>query len=158
MQPQDERLALALSWLEIAPGAQGVFRIWEAATEVLGIFSRFRLSCVETFQRQLSLLALPVSVLSSLLTILSTQYTHHKLGQPILKTLLSPDYLLHMNSYLTSSHNELIIATLKLFGAMSAFGGGCEKRAVLEGISWENKVYFSPPLLLSLVTFALGTS
>ncbi|KAI0254170.1 ribosome 60S biogenesis N-terminal-domain-containing protein [Lactifluus subvellereus] len=122
VQPQDERLALARSWLEIVPGAQGVFSIWEEATE-----------------RQLSLLALSVSVLSSLLTILSTQYTHHKLGQPILKTLLSQDYLLHLNSYLTNSHNELIIATLKLFGAMSAFGGGCEKRAVLEGISWENK-------------------
>jgi len=88
----------------------------------------------------MSLVALLVSVLSSLLTILSTQYTHLKLGQPILKTLLSPDYLVYLNSYLTSSHNELIIASLKLFSAMSAFGGGCEKRTVLEGFPWENKV------------------
>src|SRR5712671_5726424 len=94
------------------------------------------------FQRQPSLLALSISVLSSLLTILTTQYTHHKLGQPILKTLLSPDYLLHLNSYLTGSHNELIISTLKLFRAMSAFGGGCEKRDILEGFSCENKVCF----------------
>lgn len=88
----------------------------------------------------MSLIALLVSVLSSLMTILSTQYTHHKLGQPILKKLLSPDYLFYLNSYLTSSHNELIIASLKLFSAMSAFGGGCEKRAILEGFSWDNKV------------------
>jgi hypothetical protein len=100
----------------------------------------FRLIYSEVFQRQPSLFALLISVLSSLLTILSTQYTHHKFGQPILRTLLSPDYLLHLNSYLTGSHNELIIATLKLFRAMSAFGGGCEKRAVLEGFSWGNKV------------------
>ncbi|KAH9963282.1 ribosome 60S biogenesis N-terminal-domain-containing protein [Russula dissimulans] len=122
VQPQDERLALARSWLEISPGAQSVLGIWENTTE-----------------RQPSLLALLISVLSSLLTILSTQYTHHKLGQPILKTLLSPDYFSHLNSYLIGSHNELIIATLKLFCSMSAFGGGCEKRAVLEGFSWENK-------------------
>ncbi|KAI9448397.1 ribosome 60S biogenesis N-terminal-domain-containing protein [Lactarius indigo] len=122
IQPQDERLALAHSWLEAFPGAQSVFAIWERTTE-----------------RQMSLIALLVSVLSSLLTILSTQYTHHKLGQPILKTLLSPDYLFYLNSYLTGSHNELIIASLKLFSTMSAFGGGCEKRGVLEGFSWDNK-------------------
>ncbi|KAI9466647.1 ribosome 60S biogenesis N-terminal-domain-containing protein [Lactarius psammicola] len=122
IQSQDERLALAHSWLEAFPGARSVFTIWETTTE-----------------RQMSLIALLVSVLSSLLTILSTQYTHHKLGQPILKTLLSPDYLFYLNSYLTGSHNELIIASLKLFNAMSAFGGGCEKRAILEGFSWDNK-------------------
>jgi nucleolar pre-ribosomal-associated protein 1 len=74
------------------------------------------------------------------MTILSTQYTHHKLGQPILKMLLSPDYFFYLNSYLLSSHNELIIASLKLFSAMSAFGGGYEKKAILEGFSWDNKV------------------
>lgn len=140
VQPQDERLALARSWLETAPGAQTVFSIWESTTEVRGSISCFCLIRLSVFQRQPSLLALLISVLSSLLTILSTQYTHHKFGHPILKTLLSPGYLVYLNSYLTISHNELIIATLKLFCAISAFGGGCEKRAVLEGFSWENKV------------------
>jgi len=110
------------------------------------------------FQRQPSLLALSISVLSSLLTILTTQYTHHKLGQPILKTLLSPDYLFYLNSYLTGSHNELIIATLKLFRSMSAFGGGCEKRAVLEGFSWENKARFLHLAIQISVTFTLEAS
>ena len=122
-----------------------MFNIWESTTEVWGRSSYFRKSRAEVFvQRQPSLLALSISVLSSVLTVLTTQYTHHKLGQPILKTLLSPDYLLHLNSYLTGSHNELIIATLKLFRAMSVFGGGYEKRAVLEGFSWENKVCSCP--------------
>ncbi|KAI9512767.1 ribosome 60S biogenesis N-terminal-domain-containing protein [Russula earlei] len=122
VQPQDERLALARSWLEITPRAQSIFSIWENTTE-----------------RQPSLLALLISVLSSLLTILSTHYTHHKLGQPILTTLLSSDYLFYLNSYFNCSHNELIIATLKLFRAMSEFGGGGERKAILEGFSWENK-------------------
>jgi nucleolar pre-ribosomal-associated protein 1 len=153
VQPQDERLALARSWLEAAPGAQSVLSIWESTTEVRGYVSCFsfsRLICSDVFQRQPSLLALLISVLSSLLTILSTQYTYHKFGQPILRTLLSPDYLFHLNSYLTGSHNELIIATLKLFCAMSAFGGGCEKRAVLEGVSWENKVSLISPFICLL--------
>lgn len=34
VQPQDERLALARSWLEIAPGAHSIFNIWESTTEV----------------------------------------------------------------------------------------------------------------------------
>jgi hypothetical protein len=49
VQPQDERLALARSWLEIAPGAQSIFSIWEKATEVLGSVSCFCLLCVEAF-------------------------------------------------------------------------------------------------------------
>ena len=36
VQPQDERLALARSWLETAPGAHTVFNIWENTTEVRG--------------------------------------------------------------------------------------------------------------------------
>jgi hypothetical protein len=40
IQPQDERLALAHSWLEAFPGAQSIFAIWERSTEVFR-----RLSC-----------------------------------------------------------------------------------------------------------------
>jgi hypothetical protein len=43
VQPQDERLALARSWLETAPGAHTVFRIWESTTEVRGCISCFSL-------------------------------------------------------------------------------------------------------------------
>lgn len=150
VQPHDGRLALARSWLETAPGAQTIFSIWEGTTEVRGCISCFCPIRLSAFQRQPPLLALLISVLSSLLTILSTQYTYHKFGHPILKTLLSPGYLVYLNSYLTISHNELTIATLKLFCAMSAFGGGCEKRAVLEGFSWENKVCMVS-LLISLL-------
>ncbi|KAI0269360.1 ribosome 60S biogenesis N-terminal-domain-containing protein [Gloeopeniophorella convolvens] len=122
VQPQDERLALVQSWMEVAPGAQSIFAIWEGAN-----------------QRQHPLLAQLVSVLASLVTLLSTHYTHHKLGHPILKTLLSSEYIFHLNTYLTGSHNELILWTLKLFNAMSSFAGGSEKRAILEGFAWEAK-------------------
>ncbi len=41
VQPQDERLALARSWLETAPGAYTVFSIWESTTEVRVCISCF---------------------------------------------------------------------------------------------------------------------
>ena len=41
-QPQDERLALARSWLEAFPGAQSVFSVWERTTEV---FLRLLCAC-----------------------------------------------------------------------------------------------------------------
>ena len=41
IQPDDQRLALTRSWLEIAPGAQSVCSIWESTTEVWGRISRF---------------------------------------------------------------------------------------------------------------------
>ena len=44
VQPQDERLALARSWLEIAPGAQSIFNIWEQTTDVLSRVSSFCLN------------------------------------------------------------------------------------------------------------------
>ena len=34
VQPQDDRLALACSWLETAPSAHTVFSIWESTSEV----------------------------------------------------------------------------------------------------------------------------
>ena len=136
--------------------ASSVYGKAQQRYEVVG--SRLRKFGAKVFQRQPSLLALLISVVSSVLTILTTQYTYHKLGQPILKTLLSPDYLLHLNSYLNGSHNDLIIATLKLFCAISVFGGGCEKRAVLEGFSWENKVCSCPHFHSPSVTLALEAS
>ncbi|THH13851.1 hypothetical protein EW146_g6413 [Bondarzewia mesenterica] len=122
VSPQDERLLLAKEWMGAAPGAQELFKIWQGAN-----------------QRQFSLLALLVSTLSSLLTLLSSHYTYHALGHPILKTLLSPQWMHHLNSFLGGSHNDLIMATLKLFNAVSMFASGRERKTVYEGISWETK-------------------
>ncbi|KAA1478653.1 hypothetical protein DENSPDRAFT_692792 [Dentipellis sp. KUC8613] len=130
ISPQDERLALAKSWMEVAPGAQELFEIWEG-----------------TNQRQSSLHALVVSVLASLLNILSTQFTFQAYGQAILKTLLSTKWMNQLNSYLGGSHNDLIMSTLKLLNAMSAFAGGRERKAVFEAFAWETK---SLPKLLSM--------
>jgi len=60
-----------------------------------------------------------------------------------MKTLLQPDTLRYMNSYIGGSHNELIIATLKLYNMMSSFAGGKEKISVLAGFGWDIKVPFS---------------
>jgi len=45
-----------------------------------------------------------------------------------------------LNTYLGGSHTELILVTLKLFTAMSAFAGGRERKTVLEGFAWQTKV------------------
>ncbi|KAF5371492.1 hypothetical protein D9615_009605 [Tricholomella constricta] len=128
--PQDERLLLAQHWLENVPGAHDIFRIWDSIT-----------------QRQSPVFSLLVSVLSSLLALTSSHYTFQPLGQPILKTLLTPTYMRRLNSYVAGTNAELILVTLKLFNTMSAFAGGREKKAVLDSFGWEIK---SLPKLLNM--------
>jgi nucleolar pre-ribosomal-associated protein 1 len=72
--------------------------------------------------------------------LLSSHYTYHALGQPIIKTLLTPSYIRRLNSYLSGAHSELILVTLKLFNGMSSFAGGREKTAVLDSFGWAIKV------------------
>jgi nucleolar pre-ribosomal-associated protein 1 len=87
----------------------------------------------------------------SLLTLLSSHYTHHALGQPIIKTLLTPPYVRRMNSYLGGTHSELILVTLKLFNVMASFAGGREKMAVMDSFGWEIKACLPlSPLRISL--------
>ncbi|KZT20563.1 hypothetical protein NEOLEDRAFT_1140540 [Neolentinus lepideus HHB14362 ss-1] len=128
ISPEDQRLVLANSWLEDAPGARALFEIWD-----------------ET--KQTSITCLIISVLSGLLTLLSSQYTFHALGQPIVRTLLEPQYTQRLNTYLNGGHSESILVTLKLFNALSSFAGGREKKAVLESFAWESK---SLPKLLNM--------
>jgi nucleolar pre-ribosomal-associated protein 1 len=59
-----------------------------------------------------------------------------------MKSLLQPVRLRYMNSYIGASHKELIIATLKLFNAMSSFASGRDKNSVLQGFGWDVKVFF----------------
>lgn len=92
------------------------------------------------FQRQSSILALLVSVLAALLNVTSSHYTHHAQGHAILKTLLAPQWMQLLNNYVTGSHNDLIMATLKLLNTMSSYAGGSEKKLVFEGFAWELKV------------------
>ncbi|RDB20241.1 Uncharacterized protein C14G10.02 [Hypsizygus marmoreus] len=130
ISPQDDRLLLAQHWLENVPGAHDIFEIWDSLA-----------------QRQNAILALLVAVLSSLLTLLSSHYTFQALGQPIMKSLLAPTYMRRLNSYVGGSHAELILVTLRLLNAMSAFSGGRERKSVLESFGWEIK---SLPKLLNM--------
>ncbi|KAG6856484.1 hypothetical protein H0H87_003952 [Tephrocybe sp. NHM501043] len=130
ISPSDPRLLLAQHWLEHVPGAHDIFNIWDTLS-----------------QRQNSLFALIVSVLSSLVTLTSSHYTFQALGHPIIKSLLTPTYTRRLNSYLGGTHAELILVTLKLYNALSTFAGGREKKAVLEAFGWELK---SLPKLLNM--------
>lgn len=88
----------------------------------------------------MSLVTLFVSVLSSLVVLLSSHYTYHSLGLPIVKTLLAPQWMRRIHSNLSGSHNELILVTLRLLNAMSTFASGQERKSVLEAFAWDTKV------------------
>ncbi|KAJ7644108.1 ribosome 60S biogenesis N-terminal-domain-containing protein [Roridomyces roridus] len=128
---QDPRLTLAQQWLDTSPAAQDLFTIWEKNGNI----------------RQPATIVLVVSILSSLLTLLSSHYTFHAAGHPILRTLLTPPWMRKLNSYLGGSHSELLLVTLKLLNSMSSFGGGRERKSILESFGWETK---SLPKLLNM--------
>ncbi|KAJ6512246.1 ribosome 60S biogenesis N-terminal-domain-containing protein [Mycena vitilis] len=127
---QDVRLVLAQNWLDAAPGAHDVFGIWEKSNA-----------------RQPASIVPIVSLLASLLSLLSAHYTFHAAGHPILRTLLTPPWMRKLNLYLGGSHTELLLVTLKLFNSMSTFGGGRERKSLLESFAWETK---SLPKLLNM--------
>lgn len=79
-------------------------------------------------------------MLSCLIALLSTQYTYHAYATPIIRTLLSSQWSSKLNTYLSTTHNELILVTLKVYNNVSAFAGGRERRAVLDAFPWELKV------------------
>ncbi|KAF5363710.1 hypothetical protein D9756_001121 [Leucocoprinus leucothites] len=128
--PQDDRLLLAEQWLERNPGAQDIFGLWESANP-----------------RQTNLSVAIVSVLAVLLPLLSSHYNYHAHGYPIVKSLLSPQWMKKLNSYVVGAHNELTLVSLKLLNAISGFGGGREKKTLLDVFQWEMK---SLPKLLTL--------
>ena len=91
-------------------------------------------------QRQISLLALVVSVVSCLVTLLSSHYTYHSTCRPILQSILSQKWSTRLNTYLAGTHSELILMTLKLYNGVSAFASGKERKSVLDVFAWETKV------------------
>lgn len=79
-------------------------------------------------------------MLSAVLDLLSSQYVYHSLGLPILKILLSPARMRKLNTYVGDRNPELILWTVKLFNSISNFAGGVEKRALMDGFEWGQKV------------------
>ncbi|EMD38681.1 hypothetical protein CERSUDRAFT_94218 [Gelatoporia subvermispora B] len=124
ISPGDERLQFLRAWLESpqGAGAQELLNIWDSANS-----------------RQLSLLSLIVAVLSAIISLLSFHYTDYSLAVPLIRTLLSSNCTHKLNSYLGSSHTELILVTLKLFNSLSDYAGGRERKAVLEAFAWDTK-------------------
>lgn len=139
--PQDERLVLAQAWLETDPGAHDIFDIWDRTDQVRGraFFAADTLT-YHNVQRQMSLLALVVSVVSCLVTLLSSHYTYHSTCRPILQSILSQKWSTRLNTYLAGTHSELILMTLKLYNGVSAFASGKERKSVLDAFAWETKV------------------
>ncbi|KAK0455710.1 ribosome 60S biogenesis N-terminal-domain-containing protein [Desarmillaria tabescens] len=130
ISPQDSRLILAQQWLNGSPGAEDIFTLWAGAE-----------------QRQTASISLLLSVLAVTLSLVSSHYTYHSLGHPIVKQLLSPQWTRKLNSYISGSSNDLILSTLKLYNSLSGFARGRERKGVLEAFAWETK---SLPKLMNL--------
>ncbi|PBK72194.1 hypothetical protein ARMSODRAFT_932579 [Armillaria solidipes] len=130
ISPQDSRLVLVQQWLNGSPGAEDIFTLWAGAE-----------------QRQTVLISLLLSVLAVTLSLLSSHYTYHSLGHPVVKKLLLSQWTRKLNSYISGSSNDLILSTLKLYNSLSAFARGRERKGVLEAFAWEIK---SLPKLMNL--------
>ncbi|THV01983.1 hypothetical protein K435DRAFT_717738 [Dendrothele bispora CBS 962.96] len=122
ISPADSRLTLVQQWMGRAPGASDIFKLWET-----------------TDSKQSALISLFVSVLSSIVNLLSCNYTYHELGTPIIKTLLSPQWTRKINSYIGGPHIDLLLSTLKLLNSVTNFASGRERKSVLELFPWEMK-------------------
>jgi nucleolar pre-ribosomal-associated protein 1 len=85
-----------------------------------------------------------VSALSNLVSLLSSASSQQQLGQPIIRLLLSPQWSQRLNTYISGSHSELVLVTLKLWNSLSNFGAGSERKAVLDAFAWESKVSIRP--------------
>ncbi|KAF5371676.1 hypothetical protein D9758_003519 [Tetrapyrgos nigripes] len=122
ISPSDGRLMMTQQWMGRAPGASDIFKLWEKADP-----------------KQNALISLLVSVLSSILSLLSCNYTYHALGTPIIKTLLTPQWIRKFNSYVGGPHADLLLSTLKLWNSIANFASGRERKNVLEAFPWEMK-------------------
>ncbi|CAL1701993.1 unnamed protein product [Somion occarium] len=120
---QDDRLRLLNTWLSADPGAQSLFKLWEHVNA-----------------RQHVVLSLVVSILANILALLSSHYTFHGLATPIINSLTSQQWIMKLNYYLTSSFNELVLFTLKLYVALSNFGSGQVRKVLLDEFAWDLKI------------------
>lgn len=87
-----------------------------------------------------TLIQLCLNIFASLLGLLSTHLIYHPYGAAILKVLLLQPNLDILNSNISDGSQDVILSALTLFNAMSSFAGGAEKRAVMDGFAWGQKV------------------
>ncbi|CCA67773.1 hypothetical protein PIIN_01597 [Serendipita indica DSM 11827] len=121
----DTRLLVAKDYLARSPSAAEVFSAWELLSKQSIVHQH-----------------LALGVFASLINLLSTQYAYHNLGLPIVKTLLSPTSSRRLNSHLNSAQTDLVLVALKVWNALSDYGGGMEKLKVYEQFMWSNKSLF----------------
>jgi nucleolar pre-ribosomal-associated protein 1 len=149
----DERIVFAQSWLEGEPDAQCIFDTWAQTNTVSTPLASFLRPVLHVIQRQTILLVLIVSAFSNLVSLLALASSQQHLGQPIIRLLLTPQWTHRLNTYLSGSHSELLLVSLKLWNSMSNYGSGSERKAVLDAFAWEAKVAIitRPPAKLSLI-------
>jgi nucleolar pre-ribosomal-associated protein 1 len=100
------------------------------------------------------ILALSLSILSTVLTLLSSHPDGHGSAAPLIKVLFAPHLQRRLRGYLDGSQNDLILGSLKLYLSLANFAGGSEQKEVLENFPWTIK---SLPKLLFMRRKSKGT-
>ena len=141
LRPDDERIRLAREWVEACPGAKELFDLWTTIPQVREVYFPAP-NLINMFfpQRQMALNVVVMSLLACLLDLLSIHYPDQSYGLAILRTLLLPQWYQKLNTHLHGSHSESILVAMKLYTAMSNFGGGRERKVIMEVFAWDNKV------------------
>lgn len=80
-----------------------------------------------------------MSIMYCAVTLLTIHYDFQALGQPIIKKLISPRWMEKLESYLSGSHTELCLMSLKVLNAISNFANGKDQKPLMEGLSWNIK-------------------
>ncbi|KAG8902324.1 hypothetical protein FRB99_004632 [Tulasnella sp. 403] len=117
------RLALVEALLQSSKGIENVFYAWEWNVQDDG--------------------AMANGVMALLATILSVLEAHpdpHALGDPIIRKILSDNYLSRLSSYLTPKRPRLAVSALVLFKTMATFGSGYLKKEVSDAFPWKSHV------------------
>jgi nucleolar pre-ribosomal-associated protein 1 len=91
-------------------------------------------------QRQTNILVLIVSTLSSLLDLISSSTTDLDLGRPAVNAILTYQASYRLNTYLSGTHSELILVSLKLWNSLSSYRSGDARKIVMDAFAWEAKV------------------
>lgn len=142
---------LVKAWLDAQTGAEDVFNVWETSIRVRPYPRDSYAGSLAIKQHWNTTQHLSVSLLATLLNLLSTHFIYHSPGYAILKTLLSPTWVRRLNTGVGAGQNDLVLATMKLWSAMSEFGGGRERATIVKSFNWSFKVRVGPTCCVTLL-------
>lgn len=137
----DPRVVFVKEWVESSPGLTELFGLLDKGVKVCCYVVSYAHLADTYALLQPSTTVLALAIIGHQLNLLSAHFIYHTLGQPIVKKLLSHMWLRRLESYLSGSHTDLTLSTLKLLLAMSNFAGSKEQKTFLDAFTWDAKVF-----------------